>query len=299
MNREFDSNFSVLATDTRELVAPSGHPEFPVTPQEPRLVKKKTPALWKRKGVVKKSLLIGSVSILTGIVVWAIAAYIIGNQLFLVGPLRVVERTVTLWQNGTLGADLETSGLEFFVGLLAAILAGIPIGVLVGMAQGWRFVLQPWISGFYSTPVVALSPLIILWFGIGLVSKVVVIFSVAVFPIIANTQAGVSGIDPDLVEMVGAFDISRRSKIRHLYLRGSMPFVLTGVRLAVGRAVVGVVVAELFGARSGLGYLIQVSSQAYDTAGLFSAVVILALLGVVLSSIAYRLERMSAPWLNR
>lgn len=298
MNREFASNFSVLATDTREFAVPGGHPEYRVTPQEP-IVLKKTPAFWKRKGVVKKSLLIGSVSILTGIVVWAIAAYIIGNQLFLVGPLRVVERTVTLWQDGTLGADLKTSGLEFFVGLLAAIVAGIPIGVLVGMSQGSRFVLQPWISGFYSTPVVALSPLIILWFGIGLVSKVVVIFSVAVFPIIANTQAGVSGIDPDLVEMVGAFDISRRSKIRHLYLRGSMPLVLTGVRLAVGRAVVGVVVAELFGARSGLGYLIQVSSQAYDTAGLFSAVVILALLGVVLSSIAYRLERMSAPWLNR
>lgn len=299
MNESFKSNFVVLEADARGRPDLESERESPTKVNDSNHSRQRSAIPGRHNLFVKKSLVIGAASIISGIVIWAIAAYLIGNQLFLVGPVRVVERTAALWRNGTLQIDLKTSGLEFAVGLVSAIVVGIPVGVLVGMSQKSRFILQPWISGFYSTPVVALSPLIILWFGIGLLSKVVVIFSVAVFPIIANTQAGVSGIDPDLVEMVGAFDITKRSKLRHLYLRGSLPLVLTGIRLAVGRAVVGVVVAELFGARSGLGYLIQVSSQAYDTAGLFSAVVILALLGVVLSSLAYRLERMSAPWLNR
>lgn len=247
----------------------------------------------------RQRLIIGALSIAGGIVLWIIAAAIVHNQLFLVGPWQVARRAVQLFGNGTLGADLETSGEEFLGGLAAAIVIGVPVGILIGISKRARDVLQPWISGLYSTPVVALSPLLILWFGIGLVSKIVVIFSVAVFPIITNTQAGIAGLDPDLIEMARCFQFTRRTMIRHVYLRGSLPLVLTGVRLAIGRAIVGVVVAELFGARSGLGYAIQVTSQAYDTAGLFTCIILLAFIGVVFSSIAIRLERMAAPWLQK
>lgn len=246
----------------------------------------------------RQRLIIGSLSVVAGIVLWMIAAAIVHNQLFLVGPWQVAHRAVQLFANGTLGQDLATSGQEFLGGMLAAIVIGVPIGILIGISKRARDVLQPWISGLYSTPVVALSPLLILWFGIGLISKIVVIFSVAVFPIITNTQAGITGLDPDLVEMARCFQFTRRTMVRHVYLRGSLPLVLTGVRLAIGRAIVGVVVAELFGARSGLGYAIEVTSQAYDTAGLFACIILLALIGVVFSSLAIRLERMAAPWLD-
>lgn len=255
----------------------------------------------KRRKVVahRQRIIIGSLSVVAGLVGWVIAAAIVNNQLFLVGPIQVAHRAVQLFANGTLGNDLATSGEEFIGGLIAAICVGVPVGILIGISKRARDVLQPWISGLYSTPVVALSPLLILWFGIGLVSKIVVIFSVAVFPIITNTQAGITGLDPDLVEMARCFQFTRGTMIRHVYLRGSLPLVLTGVRLAIGRAIVGVVVAELFGARSGLGYAIQVTSQAYDTAGLFTCIILLACIGVLFSSIAIRLERMAAPWLQK
>lgn len=247
----------------------------------------------------RQRLIIGSLSVATGIVLWTVAAAIVHNQLFLVGPYQVARRAVQLFANGTLGQDLATSGQEFFGGMLAAISVGVPVGILIGISKRARDLLHPWISGLYSTPVVALSPLLILWFGIGLISKIVVIFSVAVFPIITNTEAGITGLDPDLVEMARCFQFTHRTMIRHVYLRGSLPLVLTGVRLAIGRGIVGVVVAELFGARSGLGYAIEVTSQAYDTAGLFACIILLALLGVVFSSLAIRLEKMAAPWLQR
>jgi NitT/TauT family transport system permease protein len=253
-----------------------------------------------RKAVAhRQRIIVGSLSVVGGLVVWVVAAAIVHNQLFLVGPWQVVRRAGQLFANGTLGDDLTTSGEEFLGGLVAAICFGVPVGILIGISHRARNVMQPWISGLYSTPVVALSPLLILWFGIGLVSKIVVIFSVAVFPIITNTQAGITGLDPDLVEMARCFQFTRRTMIRHIYLRGSLPLVLTGIRLAIGRAIVGVVVAELFGARSGLGYEIEVTSQAYDTAGLFACIILLAFIGVVFSSIAIRMERMAAPWLQK
>jgi NitT/TauT family transport system permease protein len=242
---------------------------------------------------------IGAASIAAGILIWALIAQIIHNQLFLVGPWAVVHRMVQLFADGTLTSDLATSGAEFLVGMALAIIVGVPAGIAVGMSSVLKSVLQPWINGFYSTPVVALSPLLILWFGIGLASKVAVIFSVAVFPIIANTQSGVSSVDPDLVEMGRCFDLPLAMRIRHVYMRGSLPLILTGIRLAVGRAIVGVVVAELFGARGGLGYEVQVASQAYDTAALFATIAVLAVLGVLLSALTSQLERVSAPWLNR
>lgn len=242
---------------------------------------------------------IGTASIIAGLLIWALIAKLINNQLFLVGPWSVLIRMGQLFADGTLTSDLKISGTEFIVGMALAIVVGVPVGIGVGMSKFLKASLQPWISGFYSTPVVALSPLLILWFGIGLESKVAVIFSVAVFPIIANTQVGVTSVDPDLVEMARCFDLPLAMRIRHVYMRGSLPLILTGIRLAIGRAIVGVVVAELFGARGGLGYEIQVASQAYDTAALFSTIVLLAVIGVALSALATWLERRSAPWLNR
>jgi NitT/TauT family transport system permease protein len=242
---------------------------------------------------------IGTASIVAGFLIWALIAQLINNQLFMVGPWAVLIRMGQLFGDGTLTSDLQISGTEFIAGMALAIVVGVPVGIAVGMSKSLKACLQPWISGFYSTPVVALSPLLILWFGIGLESKVAVIFSVAVFPIIANTQVGMTSVDPDLVEMARCFNLPLAMRIRHVYMRGSLPLILTGVRLAVGRAIVGVVVAELFGARGGLGYEVQVASQAYDTAALFATIVLLAVIGVVLSALTAWLERRSAPWLNR
>jgi NitT/TauT family transport system permease protein len=189
-----------------------------------------------------------------------------------------------------------TSAIEFFVGFGLAAIVGILGGLILGTSKGARLVATPWISALYSTPTVALSPLLILWFGIGLWSKIVVVFIVAVFPVLVNTQAGIEGADQRLVETAQAFGAKRSQVFSKVLLPSAVPFIIAGLRLGVGRGLVGVVVAELFGATSGLGYLITVSSQVFDMGALFAAIVILAGAGVISTELIRVVEKRIAPW---
>jgi ABC-type nitrate/sulfonate/bicarbonate transport system permease component len=167
---------------------------------------------------------------------------------------------------------------------------------MVGTSKLTRSIATPWISALYSTPTVALSPLLILWFGLGIWSKVIVVFIVSVFPVLVNTQAGIEGADERLVETARAFGARRVQIFTKVLLPSAVPFIVAGLRLGIGRALVGVVVAELFGATSGLGYLITVSSQVFDMGALFAAVVILAGAGVISTEVIKIIERRIAPW---
>jgi NitT/TauT family transport system permease protein len=173
---------------------------------------------------------------------------------------------------------------------------GIFLGLVLGTSAGARTAISPWVSALYATPIVALSPLLILWFGLGLTSKIVVVFLVAVFPVMVNTQTGIESADEKLVETARAFGASQIQIFAKILLPSALPFIVAGLRLGVGRALVGVVVAELFGARAGLGYLITVSSSVFDMGALFAAVVILAASGVISSYLLRLLEKRLAPW---
>lgn len=196
----------------------------------------------------------------------------------------------------SLWLHMGVSGTEFGIGLAVSILIGVPLGLAIALIPSVAAALQPWISALYSTPTIALSPLFILWFGLGLTGKVVVVVLVAIFPIIINTQAGVVEADQDLIEMARVLGLRGWRLFTQVHLRSALPLILTGVRLAIGKAVIGVVVAELFGARAGLGYQITVSSQSYDTAGLFAAVGVLAVGGVIITAIVHRIELRLSPW---
>jgi NitT/TauT family transport system permease protein len=166
----------------------------------------------------------------------------------------------------------------------------------VGISTRVRDYVQPWISGFYSTPLIALAPLFILWLGIGIVSKVAVVFAMALFPITINTTAGIKNTDQDLIDVARAFGYSRSDIFRKVLLPSALSFIVTGFRLAVGRGIVAVVVAEFFGSRGGLGYLILVSSQSFAMDRLLLAVLLLAFTGVIGIGLVGRLERRLAPW---
>jgi NitT/TauT family transport system permease protein len=159
-----------------------------------------------------------------------------------------------------------------------------------------RDFVDPWVSMLYSTPIIALGPLFILWFGIGVSSKVAVIFIVAVFPVLINTFAGLSTTDPNLIEVARSFGSSPTQIFTKVRFPAALPFVIAGLRLGVARGLVGVVVAELFGAKQGLGWLIMISAQTFDTAGLFAGVFILAASGVITVEIIKWIERRLAPW---
>jgi NitT/TauT family transport system permease protein len=231
------------------------------------------------------------------VILWEIAArFIIRDKLFLVAPTAVWERAQQLLATGELQKHTVTSSIEFFGGFALAAVVGIVLGLALGTSGAIRTVFTPWVSAIYSTPIVALSPLLILWFGLGLASKIVVVFMVAVFPVLVNTQAGIESADERLVETARAFGAKRLQIFTKVLLPSAVPFIVAGLRLGVGRGLVGVVVAELFGATAGLGYMITVASQVFDMGGLFAAVVILAAAGVLSTEAIRVVERRIAPW---
>jgi NitT/TauT family transport system permease protein len=239
----------------------------------------------------------GIVSILAVIVLWEVAARtVVKNPLFFAPLTAVAARTLELWRAQELQAHIWTSFLEFTLGFVIASVVGIAAGVVMATSKPVRDLLDPWVSMLYSTPIIALGPLFILWFGIGVSSKVAVIFLVVVFPVLLNAFVGLSTTDLGLIEAARSFGATTAQVFSKVRFPAALPFIVTGLRLGVARGLVGVVVAELFGAKAGLGYLILISAQTFDTAALFAGVLILAFSGVVAVEILKWIERQLAPW---
>jgi len=246
---------------------------------------------------IKPSAWRGAASILSVIILWEVAARtIVNNPLFFAPLSAVANRAVELWRTSELQTHMWTSVQEFLLGFVLASALGIIAGVLMASSATLRDFFDPWISMLYSTPIIALGPLFILWFGIGMSSKVAVIFLVVVFPVLINTFAGLTTTDLNLIEAARSFGASTTQIFTKVRFPAALPFITTGLRLGVARGLVGVVVAELFGAKSGLGFLILISAQTFDTAGLFVGVIILAFSGVVAVEVLKWIERRLAPW---
>jgi len=239
----------------------------------------------------------GVASLVVGFLVWEwVARYLIKSTLIIVPPSHVVEAFVELLGKGELQTHVYVTGFEFVAGFGLAAVVGIVMGIAIGVSDAIRDVLDPWLSALYATPVVAFAPLFVVWMGIGPSSKIAVAFLLAVLPIIINTSAGIRTTEQNLVDVARSFAASRAQVFRKILIPYALPFIIAGLRLGVGRAIIGVVVAEFFGTRAGLGYLILVSSQLFDTSALFVAVVILAGAGILSVIGLQKLERWLAPW---
>jgi NitT/TauT family transport system permease protein len=239
----------------------------------------------------------GTLSLVAGFLIWEwVARYVVKSTLIIVPPSDVVASFVELWARGELQVHVYVTGFEFILGFGLAALAGVALGIAIGVSDSVRDVLDPWLSALYATPVVAFAPLFVVWMGIGPSSKVAVAFLLAVLPIIINTSAGIRTTDQNLVDVARSFAARRSQVFRKILIPYALPFIIAGLRLGVGRAIIGVVVGEFFGTRAGLGYLILTSSQLFDTSALFVAVVILAGAGVLSVIGLQRLERWLAPW---
>jgi NitT/TauT family transport system permease protein len=189
-----------------------------------------------------------------------------------------------------------TSLQEFAAGFLLAAAAGVALGLLLATNDVLCDYVDPWISALYATPTVALVPLFILTLGIDLASKVAVVFLLAFLPIAINTATGLRSTERVYVEAARSFGATRGQIFTKVLLPAALPFIVAGLRLGIGRGLIGVVVAEFFGARAGLGYLIFTSSQLFDLASLWLAVFILAGTGVLAVVLLQRVERKLAPW---
>jgi NitT/TauT family transport system permease protein len=239
----------------------------------------------------------GALSFVAAGVVWEIVArYVVANPLFFSPLSAVFVAAVALWSSGELQQHMLTSFIEFAGGFLLACVLGILCGIAMASSRWLRDCFDPWVSMLYATPTIALGPLFILWMGIGLASKIAIIVLISMFPILINTMAGVRAADRTLIEVARSFGASSAQIYWKIRLPTALPFIIAGLRVSVARALVGVVVAELFGARDGLGFLIVASAQSFDTAGLFVGVLVLAVWGVLAVEFLKWLERWLAPW---
>lgn len=206
---------------------------------------------------------------------------------------------VAFWQlvvSGELGSALVQSLEPFAVGFGLAILIGVPLGLVVGQFRLVEAVLGIYITAGYALPLIALVPLLMLWLGLGFGVKVAVVLLMSIFPICINTWLGVRAVPRSLVDVGRALVASNATILRRIVLPATLPYIMAGIRLAVGRAVVAMIVAEFFTAISGLGAIIINSANNFDTAKMFVPVVILMVLATGLTALIGAIERRVAPW---
>jgi ABC-type nitrate/sulfonate/bicarbonate transport system permease component len=206
---------------------------------------------------------------------------------------------VRFWQmllDGSLAYNGWVSLQELILGFVLGVVLGIAIGAAMVQWKPVDHALEVWISALYAAPIVALAPILIIWFGFGTASKVAVVFIMVVFPMIISTQAGLESVDRRLLLVARSFCGSRWKTFLTVALPSAAPFIVSGMRQSVGRGLVGVVVGELFGAKAGLGNIITTASSVFDMPTLFVAVVTLALAGVILTGILRSFELRLAAW---
>ena len=246
---------------------------------------------------LRQSNIAGVLSVVGGLLFWELVSrFLVANPLFLAAPSQIVMAIYALTLTGEMGRHIAISSVEFALGYVIAAVIGIGFGF--GMANSVRFkqALQPWISGFYATPTIALAPLFILWLGIGIWSKVLVVIFLVLFPVTINTEAGLRTTSDRLIEMLKSFGASRSQIFFKVSLPSALPFILAGLKLGIGRGLIGVVVAELFGSRAGLGRLISQSADAFNMPDLFAGVIVLAVAGIAMTAGFGWLEKRLVPW---
>jgi len=234
--------------------------------------------------------------ILVGLIVaWQVAALSLG-PLFLPQPLAVVYATVTLFGNGTIELALRQSMTVFLTAFGISLSIGIPLGLVMGGVKAVGDAVDSFINMFNSMPRIALIPLMVAWFGLGVTAKIAIVVLLAFFPIVINTYNGVLNTDKDLLEAASSFGASRAQLFTSVMLRAALSNIITGVRLGASVGILGVVVAELFTAISGLGGLIVNYGNTFQLNDYFVPVLVLSLIGVTISEGLKFIERRLTPW---
>jgi NitT/TauT family transport system permease protein len=218
------------------------------------------------------------------------------SPLFMSYPSAVAAAAVRLAGTGELWEALQSSLTLLVSGFVIAALIGVSLGLLIGRYRGMEAATDWLVNALYATPLVAVIPLVTLWFGLGASAKHFIIVILAVFPILINTAAGVRDVPATLIDVGTAFAANERQIFTKIILPAAVPFMMTGLRLGVGRAIIGMVVAEFFTAITGLGALIVKYGNQYDTASMFVPIFLLMLLGVGLTLLLRRAETAVAPW---
>ena len=242
--------------------------------------------------------ILGGIAVGLFLIVWELVGNVFQliNPMFMSAPSLILKAAVEMFVSGEIYHDLYVSGIEFLGGYFLAAAVAIPLGILVGWYKRLSYILDPFINAMNATPRVALLPLVIIWLGIGILSKVGIIFLGAVFSILINTRDGVKTTPVNLLNAARSFGASEWIVFKAVVFPSTIPFILTGLRLAVGRALVGVLVGELYAATAGIGFMITVAGATFQTDKVFVGVLIFALSGMIGMELLTQLERRFDKW---
>ena len=251
----------------------------------------------RRTSQALRARVISTTAVVVFMVAWeSIVRFGVVNPLFTSSPSRIVVTFLGMLREGVLAKDIRVSGTEFVIGYSLAILVGIVVGVAMGWYRDVSAALQPFVSTLYSTPRIALLPLFIIWLGIGIWSKVAVVFLVAMFQILIATEAGVRSADESLIRTARSFGANDWQIFTTIVVPGAVPFLIAGLRLGLGQALVGIVVGELYAATAGIGYEIAVAGETFQTDRVFVGIGILAIAAIFLMWCFRRLELRVERW---
>ena len=245
--------------------------------------------------------ILGTISVALFLVVWELVGntFQLINPMFMSAPSLVWKAGAQLFGSGEIWNDLRVSGTELLGGYLLAVFFAIPFGIMTGWYKRMSAIFDPFINAMNATPRVALLPLVIIWLGIGILSKVGIIFLGAVFPMLINTRDGVKTTPQNLLNAARSFGASEWMVFKTVVLPSTVPFILTGLRLGVGRGIVGVMVGELYAATAGIGFMITVAGATFQTDKVFVGVFIFALSGMFLVELLTRVEKRFDKWRPR
>jgi NitT/TauT family transport system permease protein len=253
-------------------------------------------SVWKRF----ESTLLGTGSIVALLLLWELLPHVVtisaGTKLFFTTPSQIAGTLWTLFATGAIWQPLAVSASGFSIGLGLAIVVGLPLGVLIGRSRTLNAMLDPFVTAFNATPRLVFLPLVMLWFGLGLWSKVVIVFIGALFPILINTYEGVRNADTRLINVVRSFGASEWDIARLVVVPNALPYIVAGLRLAIGRAVLGVVVAEFFGSESGLGVMMVQAAGRYQVGVVFAGLIVFAALSLAMTALVKMLENRLSRW---
>jgi ABC-type nitrate/sulfonate/bicarbonate transport system permease component len=227
--------------------------------------------------------------------IWQIAGAHV-NPILLATPTRVWSAFISLIQSGTLGPAFLRAMEVLAVGFAIAAVVGIAVGILMGRSSVVRRILNPYVSFFQATPLIALTPLVVIWTGIGFDSEVLITVLLGVWSVIINTEEGVRNTPRTLLDMARVYHASELSVVRNVAVPNAVPYIFAGLRIALAKSLIGVIIAEMDVSLKGLGGLIQNSGDAFQTAPLLAAIICSSVVGVIGTIILEVLRRRIAPW---
>jgi sulfonate transport system permease protein len=248
-----------------------------------------SPSWWERPALFRYGF------VLMILIVWQIVGPFI-NPIFFTYPTKIAEAFYTTTVSGELPYFLGQSLEVMIYGLSIALIVGIPLGIAMARIRWLDWALDLPINALYATPLVAVVPLLVLWFGIYLKAKIIVVFLFAVFPVLINTYQGVRECDKNMLEVAYSFRSSEWRVWRDVLLPFAVPYIIAGIRLAIGRGLIGMIIAEFYTTISGLGFMITRYANVFEMDKTFVPVIVLMVLGVSLTSLLKWVGRRIAPW---